>query len=249
MSFTELRFFFGWLALVGVLASANVHARDSDGVASTRDEVYSPEHLLDIRLQIDPKDWDQLRYQTRSMIGALAKDRDWSSPFEYVPADVTIDGRLIQNVAIRKKGFLGSLDEDRPSLKIRFDKYQPQKPFGDLDRLTLNNNKQDPSRLSQYLSYRTFRQAGVACSRCNFARVSVNGKALGIYSNVEAVKPPMLTRLFGDGSGMLYEGTVVDFIPGSCRLLRAEVQEQQTEAIDAHHQIAGRRRNRPGRTR
>lgn len=204
----------------------------SDGVVTTRDEIYSTERLLDIRIEVAPKDWDQLRHQTRSLVGSLAEDRDWDSPFEYVPADVTIDGRLIENVGIRKKGFLGSLDSERPSLKIRFDKYEDQAPFGDLDRLTLNNNKQDPSRLSQYLSYRMFAQAGVACSRCNFAKVSVNGKALGVYSNVEAIKPPMLARAFGDGSGMLYEGTVADFVPGTTKRFEAKTKRSKMEPLD-----------------
>lgn len=210
-----LRFFVACLAFTFAFADSQAFAEVADGVTATRDEIYAPDRLLDIRVEIAPADWDQLRHQTRSLVGSLAADRVWESPFEYVPADVTIDGQRIENVGIRKKGFLGSLDSDRPSLKIRFDKYQDQTPFGNLDRLTLNNNKQDPSRLSQYLSYRVFRQAGIACSRCNFAKVSVNGKELGIYSNVEAIEPPMLTDGFGDGCGMLFEGTVADFISGA----------------------------------
>ena len=53
--------------------------------------------------------------------------------------------------------------------------------------------------------------------RCNFAKVTVNGKYLGIYSNVESVKSPFLERAFGDSSGGLFEGTVVDWSDGGKR--------------------------------
>ncbi len=79
--------------------------------------------------------------------------------------------------------------------------------------MTLNNNKQDRALVSQYLTYRLFRQAGVHAPRCSFAAVTVNGEYLGIYSHVESVRKPFLSNEFGDGSGRLYEGTLTDFYP------------------------------------
>lgn len=178
------------------------------------DRLYDPNRILDVQITMDSDDWDHLRLQTRSLMGALKETSDAKSVFEYVKGDVTIDGRLIKNVAIRKKGFLGSLDEDRPSLKIRFDKYEDQSPFGVRDRLTLNNNKQDDSRMSQYLSYKLFNESGTVAPRSNFAKVTVNGRSLGIYSNVEPYESPLLERGFGDGSGPLFEGTVADWVVG-----------------------------------
>ena len=43
----------------------------------------------------------------------------------------------------------------------------------------------------------------------------MNGEYLGIYSNVESIKPPFLKGRFGDDSGALFEGSLVDFIPDS----------------------------------
>jgi len=59
--------------------------------------------------------------------------------------------------------------------------------------LTLNNAKQDPALIKQCLAYQVFAKAGVPASRCNFARVRVNGRDLGFYVNVEAVT----SRCFG----------------------------------------------------
>ena len=58
-----------------------------------------------------------------------------------------------------------------------------------------------------------FRDSDTVTPRCGFAKVSVNGKSLGVYSNVEAIKPPFFERGFGDGSGDYFEGTLVDFFP------------------------------------
>lgn len=176
------------------------------------DELFAPYHLVEVKISVAEDDWDTLRVQGRSLTEALSRELQ-DSPYTYVKADVTIDGVLVEDVGIRKKGFLGSLDEHRPSLKLKFDKYRKQSPVAGLDRLTLNNNKQDSSRLSQYLGYRFFNASGTFASRCNLAKVTVNGEYLGIYSNVESIKTPMLKRGFGDGSGALYEGTITDFYP------------------------------------
>jgi len=194
--------------IVGILFSTACTLADEP--KSAVDRLFDPQHLVDVQITIDEEDWDDVRLPTRSFFDALQNVKA-ESPFKYRKATVTIDGVVVKDVGIRKKGFLGSLDTDRPSLKIRFDKYVDQAPFGDLDRLTLNNNKQDPSRLSQYLSYKLFNESGTVASRCNFAKVTVNGRSLGIYANVESVKPAMLKRGFGDGSGALFEGTLADF--------------------------------------
>ena len=77
--------------------------------------------------------------------------------------------------------------------------------------MTLNNNRQDPSRIHQLIGYQLFRAAGLTASHCNLAIVRVNGKSLGIYSNVESLDKHFLRRAFKGAKGTLYEGTVCDF--------------------------------------
>ncbi|MEM7313993.1 MAG: CotH kinase family protein, partial [Planctomycetota bacterium] len=178
----------------------------------TAEKIFDPARVIEVDIEVSESDWDKIRMQGREFVEAFSKQPP-QKPFKYVKANVTIDGVKIENVGLRKKGFLGSLDENRPSLKIKFSEYQQQAPIEGLDRLTLNNNKQDPAGLSQYLTYRLFNESGTFASRCNLSRVMVNGQYLGIYSNVESVKPLMLKRGFKDGSGRLYEGTVADFYP------------------------------------
>ena len=196
------------------------------------EHLFDPSHVLKVDIQVEPADWDKLRKQSRDFLSSLSADEPAESPFEYVKADLTIDGLKIKQVGIRKKGFLGSLDEDRPSLKIRFDRYQDQTPFGEIDRLTLNNNKQDDSKLSQYLSYKLFAENGVPTPRCNFALVTVNGESLGIYSHVESLKPPLLERVFGDGTGLLAEGTLADVLPSAKKRFEYKKKPKKKTKID-----------------
>ena len=96
------------------------------------------------------------------------------------------------------------------ALKIDLDGTMPGREWRGLERLTLNNNKQDAALLRTCVTFGLFRGAGIPASRCNFAHVTVNGQDLGVYSHVEAVSPRMLRRWFPDGSGSLYEGSISD---------------------------------------
>ena len=77
--------------------------------------------------------------------------------------------------------------------------------------MTLNNNRQDPGNTHQCITYQLFRDAGLPAPRCNFARVSVNGEDLGIYSHVESIKQHFLRRNFSSEQGNLYEAQLADF--------------------------------------
>lgn len=174
------------------------------------EDLFAPNQIVDVRIDLPEESWEQICSQSRSFSDSLRLELA-ESPFTNFKADVTVNGVKIKDVAVRKKGFLGSLDTRRPSLKIKFDEFIDQDPIKGIDRLTLNNNKQDPGRMSQYLSYRMYNKSGTEAPRCSFAKVTVNGDYLGIYSNVESVRKPFLKSRFGSSKGSLFEGTVTDF--------------------------------------
>lgn len=181
------------------------------------DSVFDPQKLLRVEITLAPADWDALRAQTRSMIDAMAKDRHpdtAKNPFSWFKADLKINGVAIPNAGVRKKGFIGSLDRDKPSLKLDFKRFEKGRKIAGLEQLTLNNNKQDPAAIHQVLAYKFFRDAGLPASRANLALVTVNGETLGIYSNVESVDEEFIKRHFKGEPGALYEGTVTDFVDG-----------------------------------
>lgn len=194
------------------------------------DWLFSPDTLLDIEVDISEGDWDALRFQNRTILdifGETCGSAPAGSPFTYVPATVTVNGEVMENVGIRKKGFLGSLDNDKPSLKIKFDKYVDGQRLTGLERMTLNNSKQDLSYMNQCLGYQLFARAGVPAPRCNFARVAVNGRPMGIFVHVESVKKAFLGQYFDDNDGNLYEGTLSDFRPGWTATFERKTNESE----------------------
>lgn len=177
--------------------------------------VFDPDHLIEVDVQLDPADWDTLRGQNRgeTLIGPNCLSEPFPSPYDWFRARVTVDGEEHPIVGIRKKGFYGSVSGSRPSVKIRFDKYVDGWNHRGLSRLTLNNGRQDASRLRTCLAYGVFARHGVPAPRCNYARLTVNGQYLGVYAHVESLKRPFLAAHFGDPDGWLYEGTLSDFRP------------------------------------
>lgn len=184
---------------------------------SDGDWLFEDDRLLRVEIEVAPADWDTLRFQTRNVLAILGEtcgEEPAPKVFTYVKAKVTIEGEVFEEVGIRKKGFLGSLSSDKPSLKVKLQEYVPDQTLSGVKRFTLNNAIQDPSYVNQCLGYKLFRDAGIPAPRCNFATVSVNGQEMGVYVHVEAVKKPFLRLHFGNDTGNLYEGTLSDFRDG-----------------------------------
>lgn len=188
------------------------------------DRLFDQNRLIEVSIEMPVKSWNELRKQSRDPGKVFSGSNE--NPFTNFKANITVDGVDVGTVGVRKKGFLGSQDDKYPSLKIKFDEYQKKSPIPGLDGLTLNNNKQDTSLMSQLLAYQLFNAAGVQAPRCSFARVTVNGNYLGVYSNVESIGKPFLQRRFGNTSGNLYEGTLADFYPKAIDRLEAKTNKK-----------------------
>ena len=191
--------------------------------------------VLNIEIEIAFGDWETLRHQTRTFEDVMAEieehglSRPFANIYTWFSGTVTVDGETYRNVGVRKKGFLGSQSETKPSLKLRFDKYVDGQSLGGvIERMTLNNSIQDASMVNTCLTYQIFEAAGLPSSRCNFATVTVNGTELGLYVHVEEIKRPFLTLHFGSGEGNLYEGTVSDFTAD----FRGTLEKKTNEGAD-----------------
>ena len=211
-----------------------------DAGVDLSEPLFDPDHVLEVEIELAVADWDELRVQTRS-VGALFGSclaEPFEDPFTYFPATVTIDGETIEDVGVRKKGFLGSLDTEKPSLKVKFNEYVSGQRFAGLKKLTLNNSKQDPSFVRQCLTYRTFAAAGIPASRCNFAHVTVNGADLGLFVHVEGGSKDFLRRHYDDPEGNLYEGTLSDFRAGWTATFELKTNETANDRSDLDPVIA-----------
>lgn len=202
-----------------VLLELDVFAQEKGnnrGNTINHDDVFAIERIHEIKITIDESDWNSLRMERHNLFAALGSGRIKNpepDPYNIYRADVEINGKKYSPVGIKKRGFLGSSSFTRPSLGIRFNEFDKNLNFYGLKRISLNNNIQDLSLIRQYLTYKVFNKAGLPAPRCNFAKVYVNGKYLGIYTHVEAITGSFLKRNFGDDSGNLYEGQLSDFRP------------------------------------
>jgi len=190
---------------------------DPSSVPGDPEDLTPTDRVLEVRITMADAAWADLRRQTRSIFEALAGDCMASpsqSPYTWFRADVEIDGVAVPAVAVKKKGFIGSLSITKPGLKLDFDNYADGRTVHGVERMTLNNTPQDPTMLRTCLAYETFRSIGAPAPRCGFAHVVVNGEDLGIYASVETVNDHFADRALGQDDVPLFEGTLSDFRDG-----------------------------------
>jgi spore coat protein CotH len=202
--------------------------------------LFEPGAVMDVRVTISEDNWNQLRFERREIFDVFGEQcmEPLSDVYNYYPADMTVDGEALENIGIRTKGFFGSINPDRPSLKVKIDKYEDGQRYKGHKRFTFNNQNQDFSRLITCMSYYIFRQMGVPASRCSFAKMRLNDANFGVYTNVEPIKKPMLARLFGDDSGNLYEGTIADLRTGFTARIEKKTNEETDDWSDMEQLIA-----------
>jgi spore coat protein H len=218
------------LALCGCASeSSGEVSRDADDPAA---KLYARNRLLEVAIELDDADWDVIRHEGQTASAILSGCQDRGFEYSEVPARVTVDGVAIEHVAVRKKGYLGSLSAQRPSLKVDFDDQIDDQNFEGSAGLTLNNNRQDPTNARSCLAYALFARASVHAPACNFAHVTLNGQDLGFYTNVESIKKPFLARSFGDDSGNLYEGQGADFRQEWLPFLEKKTNEREADFSD-----------------
>ena len=206
-----------WIMCLAIILCFGTASNHTNAKELTLDDIFPTDRVIDVQITLPQQEWDTIRYQSRDIRTALGASRQFKPmerPYTYVEGSVSIDGVVFPKVGIRKKGFIGSLSHTRPSLKIKLNHIDTAGEIEGLTNLTLNNNKQDTGLVSQFIGYALFNAIGSPAPRCAYAKVTVNGKDLGIYSHVETIRPPLLERAFGNSNGPLYEGTVVDFYEG-----------------------------------
>lgn len=130
---------------------------------------------------------------------------------QYVPCSVVIDGETWENVGLRAKGntsmlTVRSLNSNRFSLKIEFDRYEKGETYYGLDKLCLNNSIQDNTYMKDYLTYRLMDEFGADAPLCSYVYVTVNHEIkYGLFLALEAVEDAFLRRNYGFNGGTLYK--------------------------------------------
>ncbi len=128
----------------------------------------------------------------------------------YVEADITVNGAFFPQSGLRLKGSSTYQDLDcrdgycKAAFKIKLDEFVLDQKLGDLERITLNNMTSDYTQSKELIAYDLLNQHSQLASRCNFARVTLNGEPWGLYANVESADDEWLKRRFTDPEGSLW---------------------------------------------
>lgn len=155
-------------------------------------------------------------------IDIVINDNDWEDLLEtaqseeYSECSAVIDGEAYKNIAIRCKGNtslsnVSSMDSERYSFKIEFDKYDKNINYYGLDKLCLNNIIQDNTYMKDYLTYQMMSEFGVDSPLCSYVYITVNGQDWGLYLAVEGIEEGFLERNYGSNYGNLYKPDSISF--------------------------------------
>ncbi len=181
-------------------------------VPAAGEEVDSTALIFDDRvihayeLQLAPEDWaDSLDYYK------LNGETYMKATLTYkIPAGGSV---ILEDVGVRYKGnstytYAVEANSPKKSFKIHVDEFSdsPRKLFG-CERINLNNCILDPSMMREKISYDIIRAYLPAVPRVAYATLTVNGKPLGLYAQVEQVDKDFLERHFDKPDGNLYKAS------------------------------------------
>ncbi|MGE7092768.1 CotH kinase family protein [Lysinibacillus sp. NPDC048646] len=183
-----------FLVMFAVLPNLGIETKNTEFSYETL--VFNQSKVTTVDIEIAEEDWADM----------LANAADE----ELKQADITINGKKTENVAIRTKGNLSlrsvvNSDSDRYSLKIDFDYYDDTQSLYGLKKLNLNNNYSDSTLMREYISYELMEQMGLPTPAHSYMYVTVNGEERGLYLGVEAVDETFLANNYGSNNGFLYK--------------------------------------------
>ena len=160
-------------------------------------KLFNTDEIITVDIQMDEATWNEM------LTNAMSE--------EYYVCNVVINGKRVNNVAIRPKGntSLSAIamdpETDRYSLKLEFDHFVKGQTCCGLDKLILNNNYADATNMKEAIIYDMFQYIGADASLYNYAKVSVNGEYRGVYLALEGVEESFMLRNFGTQDGELYK--------------------------------------------
>ena len=175
--------------------------RNAQSRPASAEDIFAGTNVFRFEIEISP--------QGMKKLGANGGGGDQKRPV--ANATIKEGGVVYTNVALHLKGAAGSFRpvEDDPALTLNFDKFAPGQAFHGLHKISLNNSVQDPSFLSEKVCRELFAASGVPVPRAGFAKVSLNGRDLGIHVLIEGYNKQFLKRFYQNVGGNLYDGGFV----------------------------------------
>jgi len=132
--------------------------------------------------------------------------------FNYVHADLKLDGESLRDVAVRYKGngtYMQSSGQVKRPLKVDLNEFVKGQKLAGVSKLNFHNNVTDASSMNEALAYRLYRDAGVPAPRVGYVRLRLNvpqehtNTVLGLYTLVENVDSHFTEAVLDSKKGLL----------------------------------------------
>ncbi len=169
-------------------------------------DLYDINTITEIEITFAETNWD---YLLDSYVSAGNEERLMGS--------VSINGMIFDSVGVRYKGNSSyRATQVKNPLNIKLDHIIDDQEYQDYGTLKLANVYKDPSFIREALGYEIARQYFPA-SQANYARVSINGTYLGLYTSVQDVDKHFArshaydddaTRIKGEITGNAHPGSM-----------------------------------------
>lgn len=218
------------VAAIAVLVSGFCLGRSSALGAATdpADAFFAPQTVPVIHLEIAPEDLDRMQRALPRRI--------------VVPGTFRWNDHAFYPVGVRYKGNSSSMPDARHkrSFLVAFNEYRKGLRFLGLRHVALDNGIQFGSLFSERLITEVLRGEGVKASRCNHARVYLNGRPAGVYVNVERIDRSFLERHFGTAGGILFKvdeggpGADLRYLGGDAALYRRSFELHEGSEAEAY---------------
>ncbi len=164
--------------------------------------LYDIERVVEVRLTIDKKDWDQCLDSLKE----LGND-------DRIIGKAVVDGVVYDSVGIRYKGNssyfnVRNAESSKLPFNIKADYIKRKQNFADknekYESLKLSNIFRDPSFIREVLAYEIARKY-MPAPRANFVNLYINDNYLGLYNNSESVDKELLKNHFDYKKGILFK--------------------------------------------
>ncbi|MBN1130878.1 MAG: CotH kinase family protein [Chitinispirillaceae bacterium] len=133
---------------------------------------------------------------------------------EYIPARFVYrkgpgDSIVFDSIGVRYKGnssYTFAANSRKKPFKFRFDKYVDDRRFFGVTRLNFGNGAKDPTMMREKIAYDII-GAYMPAPRTAFATITIEGRLIGLYTQIEQVDKTFLKRHYAKTNGNLFKSS------------------------------------------
>ncbi len=157
-------------------------------------KLYDDSILHEVEIQFEDDNWERLLERMNP-----------ANPTD-LPASLTVDGTTLDRVGVRYKGNTSQhVASSKKPFNVKTHAFIDGQDLWGYDVINLNNAASDPSMLREALGYQILRD-WMPVPQTAFARVTVQGRYLGVYLMVEQINREMVEAWFPTDDGIVIKG-------------------------------------------